>query len=151
MTLLEKIHDFNASFQAETRYNPDGLRELPPLSDFYNRREILFLEEWQELKRALNAGDVVEELDATVDMIYILLGTAVNRFGVDTIQQAFDLVHANNMNKFFSPEEVIQYRDRSDVTVDYVGNNRYVVKRVEDGKVIKKVGFGKVDLKHLVQ
>lgn len=151
MTILEKIADFNQSFQAETRYNPDGLRELPPLSDFYNRREILFLEEWQELKRALNVGDVVEELDATVDMIYILLGTAVNRFGVDTIQQAFDLVHDNNMNKFFTPEEVIQYRDRADVTVDYVGNNRYVVKRIEDGKVIKKSGFGKVSLEHLVQ
>ena len=70
---------------------------------------------------------------------------------MDVIQQAFDLVHDNNMNKFFSPEEVAQYRDRSDVTVDYVGNNRYVVKRVEDGKVIKKSGFGKVDLKTLVQ
>lgn len=150
MTILEKIHDFNASFQAETRSNPDGLRELPPLSDFYNRREILFLEEWQELKRALNAGDVVEELDATVDMIYILLGTAVNRFGVDTIQQAFDLVHENNMNKFFNPEEVAQYLYRKDVTFDYVGNDRYVVKRVEDGKVIKKAGFGKVDLSGLV-
>lgn len=150
MNMLKKIHDFNASFQAETRFNPDGLRELPPLSDFYNRREILFLEEWQELKRALNQNDVVEELDATVDMIYILLGTAVNRFGVDVIEQAFDLVHANNMNKFFSPDEVAQYRDRSDVTVHYVGNNRYVVKRVEDGKVIKKSGFGKVDLSGLV-
>lgn len=83
-------------------------RMLPPnLSYFRHQRNE---EEGKELYRAQNLPEV---LDAVVDQIYILLGTAhLMGFSPSDIAQAWERVHAANMRKErSSPENPGKYNN----------------------------------------
>jgi predicted HAD superfamily Cof-like phosphohydrolase len=60
-------------------------------------RKRLVLEEAQEFVDAVDAGDLVEAVDALADIIYVVLGSAVT-FGVD-MAPIMAIVHAANMTK----------------------------------------------------
>lgn len=85
----------------------------------------------EENKEYLDAGnnyDIVEQLDACVDMLYILAGT-INELGFkDIIEEGFNRVHKNNMTK--------------------VGPDGKVIRNPE-GKILKPEGFVPVDLSDL--
>lgn len=87
-------------------------------------RATLIDEEIRELHDAINAGDLPLAVDAIVDSIYVLLGTAVT-FGVD-LEPIFQAVHAANMRK--------------------VGG---VIR--EDGKVLKPDGWVAPDVEGLLR
>lgn len=89
----------------------------------------LMLEENREYRDAnIYEKDIVEVLDACVDMAYILFGT-INAHGLqDKFEKAFQLVHENNMTKIGPDGKVI---------------------RDPDGKILKPEGFKPVDLKYL--
>lgn len=59
----------------------------------------LILEETRELKDALEARNVVESLDAMADIIYLVIGTAVEMGLQDCLELALAEVHASNMSK----------------------------------------------------
>ena len=90
----------------------------------------LISEEVDELIGAVSSSDIVEVLDALVDITYLVIGE-VHKFGLSQkFEEAFDLVHANNMSKLGSDGKPI-YR--------------------EDGKVLKPEGFKPVNLKQLFE
>lgn len=62
-------------------------------------RKRLLREECDELDDALVANDLVEFLDAVMDIIYILIGTGLISFGGERLIRAWDEVHASNMRK----------------------------------------------------
>lgn len=64
-------------------------------------------------------GNIVEEIDAMLDLIYFAMGTLVE-MGVDDPQKFFDIIQSANMNKLWSDGKP-HYR--------------------EDGKVIKPKGW----------
>ena len=88
-------------------------------------RMALLREEVDELEEALLNGDLVEILDAVVDIHYIANGTAQEVGVVDKLSDAWDLVHSNNMTK-----------------LDENGK----VHKNEMGKVIKPDNYKPVDL-----
>lgn len=101
-----------------------------PVKEIQELRVKLLQEELDELKQANEDGDIIEVADALVDIMYVLLGTACEYGLVDKMEEMWDLVHNNNMNKLW-PDGTVHKRS--------------------DGKVIKPEGFVKVELKTLFQ
>lgn len=60
-------------------------------------RKKLHLEEFEELTRALDSNDLEEIADGIVDLIYVLIGTAIS-YGID-IRPVWAEVHRANMKK----------------------------------------------------
>jgi len=60
-------------------------------------RVSLIKEEAKETCDAIEAGDLVEAADGICDLLYVVIGTAVE-FGID-IEPVFDEVHRSNMAK----------------------------------------------------
>lgn len=106
------IHDVK-EFHAAMGQFEDQFRPAP---GFYLT---LIDEEYQELQEAVAAGDTVEELDACMDLIYVILGHCLQR-GFD-IQGAWDEVQRSNMMK--------------------VDPTTGKVRRREDGKILKPEGW----------
>lgn len=67
-------------------------------------RAALMIEELGEMLQALGDGNDVELLDATLDQIFVGVGTAL-AFGITTeqLQKGWDAVQASNMSKSFDP------------------------------------------------
>lgn len=92
-----------------------------PVKNFYHR---LIKEEFQEFLDAVDTNDEVEEFDACLDMIYVIIGHMIQR-GWD-IQGGWDEVQRSNMAK--------------------VDGETGRVSRRPDGKILKPVGWAPPDL-----
>lgn len=87
-------------------------------------------EEVAELRTAVEAGDLIEVLDALCDIQYVLDGTFLE-FGLHGFkQEAMDEVHASNMSKLGA-------------------DGRPVLR--EDGKVLKGPDFRRPDLARVLR
>lgn len=93
-----------------------------PTSHLYTK---LLSEEYHEF---LGADTCVEELKEMADLVYVTFGLADAR-GYD-LTEAIERVHENNLGRITQPDGTI--------------------KRREDGKIIKNLGYPKVDLEDLV-
>ncbi len=96
--------------------------------DRWELRLALIDEEYDELHQAYNVGDHAAFLDACVDMVYVIVGTAVEA-GLP-FDEAFAAVHSANMMK----------RDKD-------GKVRYD----DNGKVVKPEGWTPPDIKALLR
>ncbi len=91
----------------------------------------LLAEELDELKEALSQGDMVETLDALIDLQYVLDGAFLS-FGMQNLKQvAFDEVHRSNMSK--------------------LGADGKPIRRETDGKVLKGPNYFKPDLAQFIE
>ncbi len=86
-------------------------------------------EEFEELNEAYGAGDSVEMLDALIDILVVTIG-AIHSMGADA-EGAWKEVMASNFNK--------------------VDRQTGRVRKREDGKVLKPVGWQPPDLKPFVK
>lgn len=90
----------------------------------------LLAEELDELKEALGQGDLLETLDALIDLQYVLDGAFLS-FGLQHVkQEAFDEVHRSNMSK--------------------LGEDGKPIRRESDGKVMKGPNYFKPDLAQFI-
>jgi predicted HAD superfamily Cof-like phosphohydrolase len=92
-------------------------------------RESLIREEWEEYNAAVEAGDLVAIADALADLVYVVLGTAVEH-GFTRFEEIFAEVHAANLRKL-GPDGRPTYRG--------------------DGKVTKPRGWSKPDIAQYIQ
>ena len=111
-TTLDQVKEFHETY---------GLPVAPEqtLGDAQTQelRVNLLAEEVEELKEALEAGDIQEVLDALTDIQYVLDGAYLS-FGMQGVKQAaFDEVHRSNMSK--------------------LGADGKPIRRESDGKVLK--------------
>ncbi len=92
-TTLDQVREWHENFNAPVLDRPalpEGRREL---------RLSLLEEEIGELREAVEAGDMVEVLDALCDIQYVLDG-AFLEFGLHSVKDAaFAEVQASNMSK----------------------------------------------------
>jgi len=96
----------------------------------FDMRQNILQEEVNELKSAYEAGELHSVADAICDILYVIIGTAVE-FGLhDKLDALFAEVHRSNMSK-----------------LDENGNP---VKR-EDGKILKSKLFSPPDLKAILE
>jgi len=91
-------------------------------------RAWLLDEERAEYEEAVVKGDIVEIADALVDMLYIVLGTAVSH-GITRLPEMFAEVHRSNMSKLAADGSVI---------------------RREDGKILKGPNYFKPNLEQFL-
>jgi predicted HAD superfamily Cof-like phosphohydrolase len=117
---IEQVREFYTAFKQPIGEGMDYDRKI--LKDKILREEVV------ELSDATFNNDNIEALDAVVDCMYILIGTAVE-LGIDhLIPAAFSEVHRSNMTK-----------------LDANGNALFRA----DGKIIKSELYEKPNLKKL--
>lgn len=124
-TTLDKVQEFHETY---------GL----PVCDAQNLecektkalRINLLAEELDELKEALAQDDILETLDALIDLQYVLDGAFLS-FGLQGVKDAaFEEVHRSNMSK--------------------LGADGKPIVRPEDGKILKGPDYFKPDLAQFV-
>lgn len=92
LSMVAMVREFHAKFGVRDADEPD-------VSDGRTRllRLRLIDEELDELAGALNCQDVVDTADALADLLYVVIGSAL-QFGIP-IEQVFAEVHRSNMTK----------------------------------------------------
>lgn len=154
---LAQVKEFMTVFGQEVK----GKVELPS-REIMKLRVKLLAEEVKELEEACANDDLVEILDAFTDIRYVLEG-AVLAFGMQGIaEEAFDAVHDSNMTKAcntmvlatqtkesYGKLGVETYIEQS-ATKGMQGGNLFLVKRKEDGKVLKSIHWKQQDLKSIL-
>lgn len=120
-TTLEQVQIFHETYGLPVKESPDI--SDPKTNDL---RINLLAEELDELKGALAEGDIVEALDALVDLQYVLDGAFLS-FGLQDLKTpAFEEVQRSNMSK--------------------LGKDGKPVVRESDGKILKGPDYFKPDL-----
>lgn len=125
-TTLEQVQEFHETYglpvEAAPKIDDEKTNAL---------RINLLAEELDELKEALEAGDIIEVLDALTDLQYVLDGAYLS-FGLHDVKiAAFDEVHRSNMSK--------------------LGADGKPIRRPEDGKVLKGPNYFEPDLGQFVK
>jgi predicted HAD superfamily Cof-like phosphohydrolase len=123
---LEQVQKFHETYGLPVKPSPD-------ISDEKTNalRINLLAEELDELKEALEAGDMVEVLDALTDLQYVLDGTYLS-FGMQSLKTpAFEEVQRSNMSK--------------------LGADGKPIVRPEDGKILKGPDYFKPDLAQFIK
>lgn len=124
---IAKVHEFNRRFEQAYHGPP---RELP--ASIAALRKKLTLEEATELVLAIDRGELDEMLDACVDLLYVVYGTVLALGMGDVLEEAFNRVHAANMEKVLAP-------------------SRHASKRDSAFDIVKPDGWKKADLSDLVR
>ncbi len=122
---LERVQEFHETYGLP-------VKDAPTISDKKTNalRINLLAEELDELKEALAEGDLVETLDALIDLQYVLDGAFLS-FGMQELKEAaFDEVHRSNMSK--------------------LGADGKPIVRPEDGKILKGPDYFKPDMAQFI-
>jgi predicted HAD superfamily Cof-like phosphohydrolase len=122
---IKMVSDFHQKFKQSQSNAPALLSNKESML-----RYALGKEELDEYIQAVGEEDLIEILDSLADQLYILFGTVCKHGLQNHIVAAFELVHQNNMSK--------------------LGPDGNPIIR-EDGKIIKPVGFKKVELKDILK
>lgn len=125
-TTLEQVQEFHETYglpvEAEQTTGSQQTKDL---------RINLLQEELDELKEALANNDMVETLDALIDLQYVLDGAFLS-FGLQNVKMAaFEEVHRSNMSK--------------------LGEDGKPIRRPEDGKVMKGPNYFKPDMTQFIK
>lgn len=123
---LKQVQEFHETYGLPVLDAPDvscaQTREL---------RINLIAEELKELQEALENDDVLETLDALIDLQYVLDGAFLS-FGLHPVKDAaFNEVHRSNMSK--------------------LGEDGKPIRREGDGKVMKGPNYFKPDLAQFIK
>jgi predicted HAD superfamily Cof-like phosphohydrolase len=125
-TTIEQVQEFHETYglpvENEQTTGNDQTKEL---------RINLLQEELDELKEALENDDLVEALDALIDLQYVLDGAFLS-FGMQDVKMdAFNEVHRSNMSK--------------------LGEDGKPIRREGDGKVMKGPNYFKPDMTQFIK
>jgi hypothetical protein len=110
-------------------------------------------EELDELKKAVENNDIVEVLDAILDITYVCLGNGSLVFGLkDKILDAYNEVQSSNLSKICKTEDeaimTVEKRSTVDEPCHYeLIDGNYVVYRSSDLKVQKSINYKRPNLK----
>ncbi len=117
----------------------------------------LLQEELDELKEAIEQNDLVEVADALCDLQYVLSG-AVLEFGMgEKFKTLFDEVQRSNMSKactsFKVAEATVAHYEKRDGTKSKIEakDDKFLVLRIPDNKVLKSVEYSPADLKSILK
>lgn len=147
---VDEVEIFNVAFGKEYQN-----RTTPTINEKDADFVIKFIEEeLDELKEAVEKRDIVEILDALMDITYVGLGNGALAFGLkDKILPAYAEVQSSNLSKICSTEElakktVIQRSIEQGEECHYkpIGDN-FVVFRTRDSKVMKSLDYFRPNLK----
>lgn len=145
---LNSVAEFHETFGLPVLEEP---RLIP--EDRAALRVNLLQEELKELLTAIQNDDLVEIADAFCDLQYVLSG-AILEYGMgERFKKLFDEVHRSNMSKTCHTEEeaeetIRHYLERKGETGYFEKRqDKYIVYRESDGKVLKSIKYSEADLK----
>lgn len=151
MNYLNKVTKFHKTFLVPVVDNPDI-----PDENRCQLRINLIQEELDELKQAIKDKNIVEIADALCDIQYVLSGTILE-FGLgDKFDELFNEVQRSNMSKSCkSLKEAIMtishYKKTQGIESYYKQvDNKWIVLRLSDNKVLKSVGYSPVNLQKIL-
>lgn len=115
-------------------------------------------EELDELKEAVKDENVIEVLDAILDITYVCLGNGAMVFGLkDKIWKGYQEVQASNLSKVCQTEEeakeTVKVRSEEQgepCHYEKVGD-KFVVYRSSDNKVMKSINYFRPNLKQFFE
>jgi len=117
----------------------------------------LMQEELNEIKEAIEKGDVVEIADGLCDLIFVCCGSILE-FGMsDKFNDLFQEVHNSNMSKACSShkeaiETLLHYKQKDGTEGVYKEEDgKWLVYRKEDNKVLKSVNYSPANLKDIIE
>ena len=126
LSTLDRVQEFH-----ETYGLPVETEQTSGNGQTKQLRINLLQEELDELKEALDNNDLVETLDALIDLQYVLDGAFLS-FGMQDVKEAaFNEVHRSNMSK--------------------LGEDGKPIRREGDGKVMKGPNYFKPDMKQFIK
>ena len=110
----------------------------------------------EELKEAIENGDIVEVADALADLQYVLSGTVLE-FGLgDKFVDLFNEVQRSNMSKACKTMQealaTLSHYKKKDGTEGYYKevNGNWIVYRNGDDKVLKSINYSEANLKNII-
>jgi hypothetical protein len=127
--VVEDVREFHLGIAEHNSAACTHERAGPPALIRRVMRHRLLREEFEEHIEAMLDNDVEGVLDAIVDQIYVLVGTALIQFGGERLDAAWAEVHRSNMAKRW-PDGTFHVR--------------------EDGKVLKPPGWVGPDIASIV-
>lgn len=145
MTQVDMVREFMRMFGQET---PD--KQTLPHESVLALRWRLTDEENRELRVSKTTTDY---FDAALDKLYVTLGDAVAAgFTAEDVSRGFARVHASNMSKLWTKEEVDcgVPSGATCVEINSLNDKRFLVKRA-DGKVIKSASYSPVRFNGIIQ
>jgi len=149
VAFVDEVEEFNALMNKPNNYEPT-IPEKKEWEFVYN----FVLEELEEYKEACERGDIVEVLDAICDIAYVSLGNATMLHGLkDKVWPAYQEVQASNLSKACKTEEeakaTVEKRSKEQGEACHYEkvDNKYVVYRSRDRKVMKNINYFRPDLK----
>jgi hypothetical protein len=149
---LNQVADFHRTFNAPILDTPQI-----PSEQRCELRVSLLQEELNELSQAIKDKDIVEIADALCDIQYVLSG-AVLEFGLgDKFVDLFNEVQRSNMSKACETmqeaiETILHYKKTQGFESVYKKvDNKFVVYRLSDNKVLKSINYSPTDLKKIIE
>ena len=148
---LNDVSDFHTLFDLPILDSPQI-----PSKKRCELRVSLLEEELEELKEAIEDGDLVEVADAFCDIQYVLAG-AILEFGLgEKFKELFEEVQRSNMSKACATLDVakatqqhyLEYKGETSRIVQK--GDQYLVYREKDDKVLKSVNYSPADVKGLL-
>lgn len=146
---VDEVEEFNELMNKPNNYEPT----IPKKEEWefvYN----FVLEELEEYREACERGDIVEVLDALCDITYVSLGNGAMLHGLkDKIWPAYQEVQASNLSKACSSEEearatvTLRAEEQGEPCHYEKVDNKYIVYRSRDRKVMKNINYFRPDLK----
>lgn len=154
---LEKVKEFHETFGLKVSNNPNEITR----EDMVLRISLL-VEELDEMKESLYEMDATKNgdakhnwkktlLDALLDLQYVLSGAVLTLGFTKIFDKAFIAVHESNMTKALdtveeAEKEVGKYITNG-VDCHFVErNDKFVIVRSSDGKILKPSGYSPVSL-----
>lgn len=149
---LNQVKEFHKTFDVPVLKNPEI-----PSKERCELRISLIQEELDELKEAIENGNIVEVADALCDLQYVLSGTVLE-FGLGKkFKKLFDEVQRSNMSKACESQKeamsTLSHYKKKDKTEGHYKeiNGKYIVYRKGDNKVLKSINYSPADLKKIVE
>ena len=146
---VDEVETFNRTFGKPNNYEAT----IPEKKEWQFVYDFV-LEELEEYRHACENGDIVEVLDALCDIAYVSLGNGTMLHGLkDKIWPAYQEVQGSNMSKSCSDEKeavatVTQRAEEQSEPCHYEKvEDKFVVYRTRDRKVMKSINYYRPDLK----
>lgn len=142
---MENVKEFHTTFNAVVSDKPN----LPTDESIRQLRVKLIAEEFDEYLEAEKNDDIVEIADALADMVYVICGCALT-YGIP-LDKVFSEVHRSNMTKACEDIDVAtktiqHYQEKGVISSAVKKNNKFIVLREGDNKVLKSVNYSQADI-----
>ena len=152
MDYIKMVEEFHNTFGVPVLETPQI-----PSKERCDLRINLMQEELNEIKEAIEKGDVVEIADGLCDLIFVCCGSILE-FGMsDKFNDLFQEVHNSNMSKACSShkeaiETLLHYKQKDGTEGVYKEEDgKWLVYRKEDNKVLKSVNYSPANLKDIIE